>query len=78
MLAPLVQKDGGDLYLIEASNEIVRLHLGGACAGCPGAELTKRVMLEPLLRSAVPRAQIEVTTGFRPPAGLEPIKPIKP
>ncbi len=74
VLAPLLRKDGGTLYLVEATNEIVRLHLGGELAGCPSAELTKRVMLEPLIRHAAPRAQIEVTTGFRPPAGIEPFE----
>jgi NifU-like protein len=31
---PAIQSDGGDLELVSIERDIVRVHLGGNCAGC--------------------------------------------
>ena len=38
---PSLQADGGDVELIEVSNEgVVKVRLTGACGGCPMASMT--------------------------------------
>ena len=73
VLAPLVHADGGVLFLVSVSTEDVHVHLGGACAGCPGAAITRERMLEPALKSILPKARLTVTTGFRVPEGAQKI-----
>ncbi len=73
VLAPLVHADGGQLFLVKVTAEDVHIHLGGACAGCPGAAVTRERMLEPALKSVLPKARLQVTTGFRVPEGAEKI-----
>jgi len=49
----------------------VHVHLGGTCAGCPGASITSDKVLLPLLRTASPKVRIVVTTGIRVPDGAD-------
>lgn len=37
---PALQADGGDVHLLEVAGEVVRVHLEGACDGCPMAHST--------------------------------------
>ncbi|NOY92721.1 MAG: NifU family protein [Deltaproteobacteria bacterium] len=52
-LRPLVEADGGSLTIVEVTDARIEIHLGGACAGCPGLTYTRRELLEPLLRQTV-------------------------
>lgn len=69
ILHPLVKADGGVLYLVTATADDIHIHLSGACAGCPGAQLTRERVMEPLLVHAAPKAKLTLTTGFRVPDG---------
>jgi len=69
ILAPLVRTDGGELYLVGQEGDEVRIHLSGACSGCPGASMTSDKVLLPALRSALPKVRIVITTGVKIPAG---------
>lgn len=73
ILAPLVRADGGEMYLVTVTADEVHLHLTGACAGCPGATLTRDRVLSPILQMAVPKAKVLVTTGWRVPEGATPV-----
>ena len=73
VLAPLVHADEGVLYLVTATAEDVHIHLGGACAGCPGAAITRDRMFGPAIKSIAPKANVRVTTGFRVPEGADKI-----
>jgi len=75
VLAPLVQADGGDLYLVSVDDSGVSLHLAGRFSGCPGNTLARRRVLEPLIASAVPGALLTVTTGALIPPGAELVPP---
>lgn len=75
VLAPLVHADAGTLYLVAATSEDIHIHLGGACAGCPGAAITRDQMFAPTLKSVAPKANVRVTTGYRVPEGSEKIDP---
>ena len=70
-VAALVRADGGELYLVTASQDYVHLHLTGTCAGCPGATMTREQLLEPAIHSVVPRATLKVTTGWTVPEGAK-------
>jgi Fe-S cluster biogenesis protein NfuA len=71
ILAPLIRTDGGEMYLVRFDGDDVHIHLGGTCAGCPGASLTGDKVILPALRAAAPKVRIVVTTGVRPPDGAE-------
>lgn len=71
VLAPLVEADGGILYLVPSPANVVKLHLAGACGGCPGVKSTTHDVIEPALRAAGIRGDIEVTAGFIVPEGAE-------
>jgi len=77
VLAPIVRADGGEMYLVEGTADAVHIHLGGTCAGCPGASLTRDRVLTPLIVAALPKARITVTTGVRVPDGATRIEPVE-
>jgi len=54
-IRPMLQRDGGDIELIEVKdNGQVLVKLQGACAGCPGAAMTLKMGVERLLKEKVP------------------------
>ncbi len=69
IIAPLIEADGGELYLVNHSSDEVKLHLGGTCSGCPGAALTNRGVITPALRTTNPQLRVVVTTGYLIPQG---------
>ncbi|MGL4913686.1 MAG: NifU family protein [Romboutsia sp.] len=49
-IRPILQKDGGDVELIDVSEKgVVLVRLQGACKGCPGAAMTLKMVIENLL-----------------------------
>jgi Fe-S cluster biogenesis protein NfuA len=71
ILAPLIQTDGGEMYLVRFEGDDVYIHLTGTCAGCPGASFTGDKVILPALRTAAPKVRVVVTTGVKPPEGAE-------
>ncbi len=69
VLAPLVQADGGDLYLVSVEETGVSLHVTGRFAGCPGNTLVRRRVLEPPLAAVAPGIILTLTSGPLIPAG---------
>lgn len=65
---PLVEADGGQLYLVSVDPGEIRVHLAGACSGCPGATLTARGVIEPTLKK-LDVARVTVSNGWLVPAG---------
>ena len=54
-IAPRLQTHGGNIELIEVTEEnVVKVRLQGACAGCPGAKMTLKMGVEQALKEAVP------------------------
>lgn len=47
---PLVEADGGEIHLLDVSEERVVVGLSGSCAGCPGRPYTTAGVVEPALR----------------------------
>jgi Fe-S cluster biogenesis protein NfuA len=52
---PALQRDGGDVELVEVTNEgVVKVRLTGACHGCPMAQMTLQMGIERFLKQSVP------------------------
>jgi len=54
-IRPVVQSDGGDVELVEITQDhVVRVRLHGACVGCPSSTMTLTMGIERTLRENVP------------------------
>ncbi|MBR5517109.1 MAG: NifU family protein [Firmicutes bacterium] len=54
-IRPFLQRDGGDIELVEYTEEnIVKVRLQGHCAGCPGAQMTLKGVVERILKESYP------------------------
>ena len=53
-IRPMLQADGGDVELVDVEDGIVKLRLQGACAGCPGAQMTLKMGVERQLKQDIP------------------------
>ncbi len=54
-IRPYLQADGGDLELIEVTDEgVVKVRLTGACGGCPFSQITLKMGVEQVLKRMVP------------------------
>jgi len=60
-IRPALQADGGDVELVDVTNEgVVKVHLVGACAGCPMSQLTLSNGVERVLKQQIPEvARVE-------------------
>jgi len=57
-LRPAVQGDGGDIELVEVSeNGVVSVRLHGACIGCPSSEMTLKLGVEQSLKTRIPEVR---------------------
>jgi len=57
-IRPLLQADGGDIELVGVEEGgVVKVRLRGACAGCPGAQMTLKMAVERRLKAKVPEVQ---------------------
>ncbi|MFZ0052231.1 MAG: NifU family protein [Desulfobaccales bacterium] len=53
-IRPMLQRDGGDIELVEVSDGTVKVRLTGACKGCPMSQMTLKQGVEKLLMQEVP------------------------
>jgi Fe-S cluster biogenesis protein NfuA len=54
-IRPALQADGGDVELVDVTDEgVVKVHLVGACAGCPMSQLTLSNGVERVLKQELP------------------------
>jgi Fe-S cluster biogenesis protein NfuA len=51
---PALQRDGGNVELVEVSDGTVKVKLTGACAGCPMSTMTLKNGIERILKEEVP------------------------
>lgn len=56
-LRPFLQRDGGDVELVEIEDGIVKLRLMGACGSCPSSTIT--------LKAGIERALVEEVEGIQ-------------
>ena len=54
-IRPALQADGGDLELVEITDEgIIKVRLTGACGGCPMSQMTLKEGIERFMKEAHP------------------------
>jgi len=51
---PSLQRDGGDIELLDVVDGVVKVRLQGACAGCPMSQMTLTWGVEQALKEEVP------------------------
>lgn len=61
-IRPALQADGGDVKLVEVTNDgVVKVRLTGACGGCPMSQMTLKMGIEQTLKKEVPGVKEVVT-----------------
>lgn len=53
-IRPYLQRDGGDIEFVNLEDDVVKVRLKGACAGCAFAQLTLQYSVEQNLRQVFP------------------------
>lgn len=53
-IRPAVAMDGGDIVFDRYENNVVYIHMRGACSGCPSSTLTLKQGIEVRLKEAIP------------------------
>lgn len=53
-IRPALQRDGGDAELVDVNDGVVKVHLTGACGGCPMSTMTLKQGIERIIRQEVP------------------------
>ena len=57
-IRPYLQREGGDIEFVELTEDnVVKVRLQGHCAGCPGAQMTIKGVVERLLKESYPEIQ---------------------
>jgi len=52
---PLLQRDGGDVELIDVQDDgVVKVRLTGACSGCPMSTMTLKNAIEETIKKEIP------------------------
>jgi Fe-S cluster biogenesis protein NfuA len=52
---PALQADGGDVELVEVTDDgLVKVRLTGACGGCPMSQMTLKMGIESVLKREIP------------------------
>ncbi len=77
VLAPIIEADGGELYVFgpgEGTSPL-RLHLAGRFAGCPGNSLVCEHIIRPTLEPLLGGRTVEVSSGRLVPPGAERVRP---
>ena len=69
VLVPLVEEDGGELYLVSISKKELSLHLAGSLGGSPATPTVKARILEPAVRAVSPNVKLTVASGWTIPEG---------
>jgi len=55
LIRPALQADGGDVELVEVSDDgVVKVRLKGACGSCPMSTMTLKMGIERTLKEKVP------------------------
>ncbi|NLF24872.1 MAG: Fe-S cluster assembly protein NifU [Deltaproteobacteria bacterium] len=52
-IRPMLEADGGGIEIIDIKDDLIYCRLMGACAGCPGAAITLKMMVEKAFKEMV-------------------------
>ena len=56
-VGPALEMDGGAIEVLEVSEGVARVRLGGVCSGCPSTIMTVVMGIEQELRKLVPEVE---------------------
>jgi len=57
-IRPSLQADGGDVQLIEVTQDgVVKVKLTGACGSCPMSQMTLKMGIEKTLKQEIPEVK---------------------
>jgi Fe-S cluster biogenesis protein NfuA len=56
-IRPMLQRDGGDIQLIDVEDGIVKVKLTGACGSCPMSQMTLKMGVENALKKEIPEVK---------------------
>ncbi|HBX23180.1 MAG TPA: NifU family protein [Desulfotomaculum sp.] len=54
---PALQRDGGDVELVDVTDGVVKVKLTGACGSCPMSTYTLKQGIERTLKQAIPEVK---------------------
>ena len=60
-IRPMLQRDGGDVELVDIEDGVVKVRLQGACAGCPMSQMTLKNGIEKFLKQEIPEVKSVVS-----------------
>jgi Fe-S cluster biogenesis protein NfuA len=53
-IRPLLQRDGGDIELVDVTDGMVKVRLKGACGSCPMSAMTLKMGVEKTIKQEIP------------------------
>ncbi len=56
-IRPLLQRDGGDIELVDIEDGVVKVKLQGACGTCPMSTMTLKMGVERQLKQEIPEVK---------------------
>jgi Fe-S cluster biogenesis protein NfuA len=56
-IRPFLQRDGGDIELVEVEDGVVKVRLKGACGTCPMSMMTLKMGVEKTLKQEIPEVK---------------------
>ena len=62
-IQPMLASHGGGVELLEVKDGVVKVRLTGACAGCMGAQMTLKGLVEAKLKERIPEV-VRVDAAF--------------
>jgi Fe-S cluster biogenesis protein NfuA len=54
-IRPMLQRDGGNVELVDVEGSVVKVRLQGACHGCPMSQMTLKAGIERIVKQEVPQ-----------------------
>lgn len=54
-IRPMLQRDGGNVELVDLEGSVVKVRLTGACHGCPMSQMTLKAGVERIVKQEVPQ-----------------------
>jgi Fe-S cluster biogenesis protein NfuA len=56
-IRPMLQRDGGDIELLDVVDGVVKVRLTGACGSCPMSTMTLKMGVESTLKKEIPEVK---------------------
>lgn len=56
-IRPSLERDGGNVELVDVNDGVVKVKLTGACFGCPMSTITLKIGIERMLKQEIPEVK---------------------